>query len=302
MKHVPVLSSIDLLLTLDASRSATRAAAELGTTPATLLRRLDAVEAELGTRLFDRSATGLLPTPAMAVVRPWAEQAHAAGMGLMRQISQVEQRPAGTVRVAVPPAVGSLFVVPALGALRAAFPEIVVELAPATAFVDLATRDADIAIRTLRPTSGELIAQRLATARIGVFGAPGLLAPGPQLVDFPWLGWDGSLAAIPEAQWLARFVPEARVVFRASELGTLLSAARAGLGVLAVADAIAFRAGLEPVDVEVPDSPETTLFLVTHEALRPVPRVAAVWSWLLEAFVEGRPEGNVPRSGGAQRT
>lgn len=284
MKHEEVLSGVELLLALDRTRSATRAASELSATTATVLRRLERLEEELGTRLFDRLPTGLRPTPALALVRPWAEQASAAASGLLRQLTQVEELPTGVVRLAVPPAVATLLIVPALPALRAAFPDLVLELVPATALVDLATREADVALRTVRPSSGELVAQRVGVARLGVFGGRKLKpleAGSRRLADYPWLGWDSALAHIPEAQWLTQHVPEARVVFRASELSTLLAAAKAGVGALVVADALAARAGLEPLDARLPAMPETSLWLVTHQALRPVPRVAAVWDWLL---------------------
>jgi DNA-binding transcriptional LysR family regulator len=284
-KHSGVLSSVELLLELEASGSATQAALQLETTPATVLRRLERLEAELGVRLFDRHPTGLRPTPAYALVRPWAEQAQAAAVGLLRQLSQVEQRPAGVVRLATPPAVANLFIVPALPSLRARYPELVVELVPATALVDLSQREADLALRTVKPAGGELVVQRLSTYRLGVFGARKLrpLVPGPQrLADYPWVGWATTMAAIPEAQWLAHTVPEARVVFRSNELGTLLAAAQAGLGAIAVADVVARQAGLVPLELETPPLPEGAIWLVAHQALRPVPRVAAVWEWLVD--------------------
>ncbi|MBK7402776.1 MAG: LysR family transcriptional regulator [Myxococcales bacterium] len=109
-----VLGGIDLLRALDETRSATRTAARLGTTTATVLRHLEALEARLGARLFDRLPTGLRPTPAVDLARPWAEQAHAAGAALLREICNTEQTASGVVRLAVPPAVAALFVVPAL--------------------------------------------------------------------------------------------------------------------------------------------------------------------------------------------
>lgn len=284
VKHASVLANVDLLLALEATGSATQAAGVLKATTATVLRRLERLESELGVRFFDRHPNGLRPTPAFALVRPWAEQAQAAAVGLLRQLSQVEQRPAGVVRLACPPVVGSLFIVPALGSLRARFPELVVELVPATALVDLAQREADLALRTVKPTGGELVVQRLSTYRLGVFGAPHLrpLVRKPRrLADFPWVGWSSNMGAVPEAQWLSHVAPDAQVVFRSNELGALLAAARAGLGAIAVADVVASRAGdLEPLKVATPPLPEGAMWMVAHQALRPVPRVAAVWDWV----------------------
>jgi DNA-binding transcriptional LysR family regulator len=290
-KHPGVLSSVELLLALEEVGSATQAAQQLETTPATILRRLTRLESELGVTLFDRHPSGLRPTPAFALVRPWAEQAQAAATGMLRQLSQVEQRPAGVVRLATPPAVANLFLVPAMGLLRTAFPELVVELAPATALVDLTQREADLAIRTVKPTEGELVVQRLSAFRLAVVAAPRLtreLRRGAKLGDIPWVGWASGMSSIPEARWMAQVVPDAHVVFRSSELTTLLSAAQAGLGALVVADIAARQAGgLEPLEIQTPAMPEGAIWIVAHQALRPVPRVAAVWEWIVGRMASG---------------
>ncbi len=280
------LAHVDLVLAIARAGSATRAAATLGTTAATVLRRLEVFEATIGARLFDRLPSGLRPTPALALVKPWAEQAETAAVGMLRELSGLERRPEGTVRIAVVPATAALVIIPALPRLRAAYPEITIEIAPSTALVDLTMREADIAIRTVRPEKGELVMQQLASVRLSVVRAPSLpIKRGAKLRDLPWLAYDRSLAHIPESRWLDAHVPNARVVMRSTELGTLLAAAQAGIGVVLAADAIAERAGgLVPVPVAVPPMPENALWLVAHAALRPVARVAVVWDWLVESF------------------
>lgn len=285
------LAHVDLVLAIARAGSATRAAATLGTTAATVLRRLEAFEAAIGARLFDRLPVGLRPTPALALVKPWAEQAETAAVGMLRELSGLERRPEGTVRIAVVPATAALFLVPALPRLRAAYPDITVELAPSTALVDLSMREADLALRTVRPDKGELVVQQLASVKLRVMRSPSLpVKRGAKLHELPWLAYDRSLDHIPESRWLAANVPDARVVMRSTELGTLVAAAKAGVGVVLMAEAVAERAGgLVPVPIPMPASPEGALWLVAHAALRPVARVAAVWDWLVDSFRPGRP-------------
>lgn len=283
-----VLEAVELLLALERFKSATRAARQLGTTAATVLRQLEQLEERLGVRLFDRSPTGLRATAAVSLMRPWAEQAQAAAVGMLRQLAQTEATPSGVVRLAVPPAVARLFVVPALPALSKCAPGVVLELAPATAVVDLAMREADLALRAVRPTQGELVAQRLSEYRLAVVGAKGLKPRRPgsrRLEDYRWVSWDQSMGGVPEARWLAEQVPDAEIAFRSSDLVTLLNAAQVGVGALVVADVVAERSGgLVPLDVVTPAMPSGALWLVAHQALRPVPRVAAVWDWLARSF------------------
>lgn len=287
MSETPTpLAHVDLILAIARAGSATRAAEALGTTAATVLRRLERFEEELGARLFDRLPSGLRPTPALALVKPWAEQAETAAIGMLRELSGLESRPAGTVRLAVVPATAALFVIPALPRLRASYPDITLELAPSTAVVDLSLREADLAIRTVRPDKGDLVVQQLATVRLRVMAAPSLrIKKGARLHELPWLAYDRTLDHIPESRWLAAHVPDARVVMRSTELGTLIAAARAGLGVVLTAEAVAERAGgLVPVPIVTPPSPDGALWLVAHGALRPVARVAAVWDWVIDSF------------------
>jgi DNA-binding transcriptional LysR family regulator len=92
-----------------------------------------------------------------------------------------------------------------------------------------------------------------------------------------------NLSNLPESVWLRDHVADARVVLRAPDLQLLLNAAQAGIGALLVAEPLGLHAGL----VSIPTRqalPEGTLWLVAHRALRPVPRVDAVWRWLVSAF------------------
>lgn len=281
------LDAVPVLLAAARTGSATAAARTLGTTTATALRRLSVLEDALDTRLFDRTPGGLIPTVALEPVLPWAEQIEAAAFGLSREVKGFETKSEGTVRLALLPALSSRFIAPSLPALRSRYPNLVVELAPAAAIVDLVRREADLALRAVSPDSGDLIVKRVATFKMAVVAAPGLIDEvNPQtLSDMPWITWDRDLANIPEAIWLTHHVPDAKVVLRCSELETQLRAAQAGIGAMLVGEPLAAVAGeLIRVPAPTPVMPESPLYLVAHRALRPVPRVAAVWEWVLDSF------------------
>lgn len=283
--HQELAAGVDVVIAASRSGSATRAAQELGTTAATVLRRLAALEAALGARLFDRSPGGLLPTPALELVLPWAEQA-ASALGHMKDVlAGLERDPVGNVRLALLPGLASYLFTRKLGAFLARYPGLSVEFAPASAIVDLSRREADLAIRTLRPETGDLVAQRLTTFRLAVMVAPSLARRGSKLRlgGLPWLTFSDALAATPEATWLRNSVPSERVVLRSSDLQVLLGAAQAGAGALVIAEPVGRVAGLVEAPVRTA-MPEGALWLVAHRALRPVPRIAVVWEWLLAAF------------------
>jgi DNA-binding transcriptional LysR family regulator len=278
-------AGLDVLLCVARRGSATRAARELQTTPARVLRRLSALEESLGATLFDRTPGGLVPTPALELVLPWAEQAASAVAQMRSELVGLERAPVGTVHLALFPGLPGFLVTRGLDQFLEQHPGLSLEFEPASAIVDLTRREADIAIRTVRSTTGDLVVQRLATFSLQVMAAPALAnRPGVQgLGDLPWVAFSESLAATPDSTWLREHVPEARVVLRAPDLQVLLNAAQAGIGAIVVGEPLGRLAGLVPIPT--PQAmPEGTLWLVAHRGLRPVPRVDAVWKWLLSAF------------------
>lgn len=287
MERLPqeLLTGLPALLAAAKAGSATRAAAQLDTTTATVLRHIEAFEASLGVRLFDRLPTGLVGTAALNTVMPWAEQCAASIAGMRRDVEGLDLSPSGIVRIATPPTIASHLLVPRLCELRARHPAITLEFASDSAVVDLAQREADLALRVVKPTQGDLALRKLADYRMAVACAPRLVDVARTCFDeLPWLTWDRPMAHIPEARWLAATFPQARIALAASELGTLIRAARAGVGALLVAEPIAAReGGLIRLPLQDLKTPGGTLWLVAHRALRHVPRVAAVWEWL-EAY------------------
>lgn len=280
------LGHLPLLVAAARTGSASAVSRELGLGTATVLRRLAALEEALGTTLFDRTPSGLVPTAALELALPWAEQIDAAAIQLQRELSSLETRPTGLVRLALLPTLAAWFVAPALPRLRARHPGLVVELEPAAAVVDLVRREADLALRAVRPQTGDLVAQRVATVEFGAFASAELLAAtrAQHLAELPWVAWDARMTDAPESRWLTAAAPHATVVLRSADLESLVSAAQVGLGALVTWAPLAAEAGLVPVPLPGPDAPPGALWLVAHRSLRRVPRVAAVWEWLIEEF------------------
>src|SRR5262245_18528378 len=116
-----------VFLTIVRSRSLSAAGRALRIQQSTVGRRLAAFETALGTRLFDRTPQGYLPTRAGASLGTHAERMEEQALAAERAHAGREPKMAGVVRITAPQAFGNLLVAPLLGALRAEHPEILVE-------------------------------------------------------------------------------------------------------------------------------------------------------------------------------
>jgi DNA-binding transcriptional LysR family regulator len=269
------------------------AARRLGVDISTVSRRLTAFEATIGARLFERGRHGLAPTRAAETVLLAAEAMELAHAHLTREAAGHDAIAEGVVRLSVPPGLADRFVVPALAVLRARFPAIVVELETSVRVVDLTRHEADLALRSVRPTATDLVLKKLLSARSIALTSPAHARTLGTLRDWndaPWVVPDHDLASLPAARWLARHVARSSVVLRTSHYASQLAAATSGMAVAllpaaytTVADLVPLRLG--PALLAAAESwPVDDLWLVGHRNQRDVPRVAAVWNVLVEHF------------------
>src|SRR6267142_2807513 len=209
-----------------------------------------------------------------------------------------ERTVSGVVRIACPPDVAEVVVAPLLPGLISKHRGLRIEIAPGETVLDLTRHEADIALRTVRPVRGDLVVTRLSTVRWVPVAAPTLsraLGTLDSWADAPWVGWGERLSSIAPARWLAAHAREVEPVVRSDSLMLQLALVRKGAGVALVPEPSAEHYGLVPVKTSAALRrragawPTDELFLVTHRALRQVPRVRVVWDLLVAR--QGRPRG-----------
>jgi DNA-binding transcriptional LysR family regulator len=146
------------------------AARSLGLTQPTIGRHVDALEQSFGFALFTRSQHGLAPTDAARELRPYAETLEATARAALRAACGRGDEVRGTVRVTASEVVGVEVLPPILARLRQDNPALVIELVVSNRTDDLLRRDANIAVRMHRPAQEALLARRLGTIELGLFG------------------------------------------------------------------------------------------------------------------------------------
>jgi DNA-binding transcriptional LysR family regulator len=268
-----------------------QAAMRLGLDTSTVSRRIAALEAALGARLFDRAREGISPTRVAELMVPAAEAMEAGHARLAREAVSAELSVEGVVRISMPPGEAETFVAPALAKLRARHPRLQIELDASARVVDLTRHEADLAVRSVRPESAELVTVKLLQASWCVAAAPALADSLGRVDDWktlPWITWDRDLARFAPSRWLARHVPKADVALRTSHFASQLAAARGGLGVLLVPEPHLAAHGLARVTYarvlarSVEQLPVDDVWLAGLRAARALPRIDAVWAFLRE--------------------
>src|SRR6185369_11705525 len=137
--------------------SLTAAARLLKTSAATVGRRIATLERTLGARLFDRGQTGYALTESGEAMRGKAEEVEEAMLSLEREAFGRDLRASGKVRVATAEDIATVIVAPRLSEFRQLHPGIVLEMVSSWDVVNLTRREADIAIRTVRPSEGDVV-------------------------------------------------------------------------------------------------------------------------------------------------
>jgi DNA-binding transcriptional LysR family regulator len=156
--------------------SFTEAARRLHMSQPALSRQIAALEESLGAKLFHRHARGLAMTHE-------GEQLRAATVDMHERIDKAAQaidasrdRPTGAIRLTTTVSFGSTWLARQLGDFLDLFPDISVHLMLVDTDLDLAKREADVAIRFHRPFQSELVQRPLASIRHHLVASPEYLA------------------------------------------------------------------------------------------------------------------------------
>lgn len=285
-------NDLRLVLKVQRAGSLTAAARDLGVDHSTAFRRLKALEARVGVRLFERLPGGAYQaTSAGARMAAGAERMEDEALALDRALTGRDHRLSGRLRVTSSETLAYSRLMAHLAAFRCAQPGIVIELAVDNRVFSLSRREADIALRPVRPKEADLWGRKLADVAWALYGAPayigakgGPIARPDRLAGHALIGWEETVSGIEAADWLARAAPPEAFVYRTSSPLNQLVAASVGMGLallpcyLADGHAQLMRAWPEPVELR------GELWIVTHADLKATARVRAFFDHVGEGL------------------
>ncbi|HTJ93549.1 MAG TPA: LysR family transcriptional regulator [Pararobbsia sp.] len=266
------------------------AARALGLTQPTVGRHIDALETSIGLTLFTRSQSGFIPTEAALALRSYAETLASTATALLRAASGHGEGVRGTVRISASEVIGVEILPPILASLRAAHPQLVVELTLSSRVEDLLRREADIAVRMIRPSQDALIARRVGEIELGLHARQDYLercgtpATWDDLTQHAIIGFDTETAFIRNARAKLRAYSRERFALRTDSDIAQLAAIRAGYGIGICQVPLARR---DPALVRLmPDAFDMRMdtWIAMHEDLRDSPRCRVTFAALVEGL------------------
>ncbi|NWA02703.1 LysR family transcriptional regulator [Pseudomonas gingeri] len=266
------------------------AARVLNVDQATVGRRIVALERALKATLFLRASDGYTLTPAGEAALDAAEKMEQAGNELQRRIEGLDERATGLVRIASTDSLAVDFVIPAIARLHAAYPDVRVEIKSGVEALNLAKREADIAIRTIKPDNPDLLVRRLASWPIGLFASRqylernGTPKAGTGFAGHDIVAFQAHVDTGERYNLAQEAVPGARMVASANSSLLVRTALSAGLGLGEIPLYMGERAGLLQVWPERTRSHTYDVWLVTHKDLRHTARVSKVIEYLVTEF------------------
>lgn len=148
---------------------------ELGLTPGTISKRIQALESELRVRLFDRTTRSIRITEEGATFLGYVERVLTELECARAAVGDHATRPRGRLKIAAPATFGRLFVAPAISAFMRSYPDIEIHIDLTDRNVNLQEEGYDVAILTGALTDSVLIAKRLCADRQVVVAAPDYL-------------------------------------------------------------------------------------------------------------------------------
>jgi DNA-binding transcriptional LysR family regulator len=274
------------------ARSLVGAAERLGVNPSTVYRRLAAVEAAVGARLFDRSRAGYAPTAAGEDMIALAATMAESIVEFERRVAGRDVKPTGELSVTVPGAIGLQFMPGIVAEFQALNPGVAVELILSNEALDLSRRDADVAVRLTNDPPQTLVGRRICTARWCVYRRRGMAGePGAEAIEpVAFIGYGDTLGPTASRRWIEANVDPGRIVAKANSAHCMLELALQGVGAALLPCFLGDRSpDLVRVGYVLPEL-DAGLWTLTHADLRRAARVRAFMDFAAAELTKRRRE------------
>ncbi|MGI9463992.1 MAG: LysR family transcriptional regulator [Aestuariivirgaceae bacterium] len=276
--------------------SFTHAGHDLALSQSAVSRQISALEQELKVPLFHRHARGLILTEQGEVLYRTAHDVFTRLASTRTRLSDSKDKPTGELRITTTVGLGTIWLTPRIPEFVELYPQISVTILLEDAELDLAMREADVAIRLRRPTQPDLIQRKLFTVHHHVYAAPDYIRKHgmPETLDdidsHRVLSFGTAPGYLAEINWLESIGlkdgKSRQPVLKINNVYGVRRAVEAGLGIAALPDYIV-GSDSNLIRIDLPgDSPEFDTYFVYPEELRQSKRVAVFRDFIVSRAKE----------------
>lgn len=231
----------DIEVFLAVARDGTLSAAgrQLNRSQPTIGRRIQQLEERLSLTLFVRTPYGYKLTENGVSLIKVAEEIQEKMDQFKGCAKLLNERPSGAVNIACGESFAQLLM-DNMEKLTFQHPEISIQIQTGTRFVNLEKGDADIAIRSQRPTSPNLYTRFLGYCRYAVYASSTYASQYPEstterrMENCRWISYLDDKSALPVTRWLRQHVPPEQIKLYCSTLMALLQGIKSGRGLAAL--------------------------------------------------------------------
>jgi len=260
---------------------------------ATVSRRIAALEAALGAKLFDRRTTGAKLTSSGERFLGAAEEMESAFLHAQGEISGVDLELTGDVRIGAPDGFSTYYLTAVLRDFAERHPHVRLQLMPLPQLTPLARREVDVVVGLDKPEAGRFVARKLTDYTLGIYASAayvkryGAPAEVEALKRHRLIGYVEEHAFSSALDYVRELYDGAPTSFESASAVTQLEALRAGVGVGVIHEFIARR--FKDLVRILPERRATRVYwLVTHENTRELGRIRAVAEHLAKAVAGDR--------------
>ncbi len=276
--------------------SFTHAGDALNLSQSAVSRQISALEENLQVALFHRHARGLILTEQGESLNRTVRDVFAKLAMTEALLTESKEKPTGRLKVTTTVGFGSHWLASRVGSFLAAYPDVTMTLLLDDSDLDLAMREADVAIRMHAPKQPDLVQRHLMTIRWNIVASKQYLSqrgtPGrpEELDDHALILFGDYRPPVADINWLAQAGRRAgqprRAVLEVNSLHAMAMAVRAGVGIAALPTWMSEES--EGLQSMLPDlkPPKMDVYFVYPEELRNSKRVAVFRDFLL-AEIQG---------------
>ena len=276
--------------------SFTHAGDTLNLSQSAVSRQISALEEALSVPLFHRHARGLILTEQGETLNRTVRDVFAKLAMTEALLTESKEKPAGRLKVTTTHSFGVIWLAPRLKSFMTQYPDVTLSLLLDDTDLDLAMREADVAIRMHPPRQPDLVQRHLGEIRWQVWAsqdyvkAHGTPEKAEDLDRHHLVLFGDRKPPVADVNWLAEAGRKdgtaRRGVLEVNSLQAMLSAVRAGIGIAAVPDYLVTETtGLVPLLPGIP-KPHVDMYFVYPEELRNSKRVSVFRDFLVKNIAE----------------